>query len=127
MNAGFPLNKTDAGLWFAAKMRFAVLIENTGRAEYEDRVYIFQYSDLDNVLEQAVRVGKNHEHQYANMDGNQVRWKLVRILKVMIIPADTGSLDEIEVYSERVAATDDSQSFDWEPSDDSIRDGAVTP
>jgi hypothetical protein len=82
-------------------MRFAVLIEQTGLAEYEDRVYVFPYPDLDNVLDQAERIGRSHEHQYVNLDGNQVRFKLAHILKVMIVSLEING--DIQLKAGRLA------------------------
>jgi hypothetical protein len=43
-------------------------------------VYLFQHSDLDTVLKQAAEIGKNHNHEYINAEGKNVRWQLADIL-----------------------------------------------
>jgi hypothetical protein len=88
-------------LWFSAKLRFELIRENSEKHEYEDRVYLFQCPNPKLASTRAVEVGKQQEHEYKTEAGEQLKWRFVEILKVMMTFLDTPLDRGIEIYSER--------------------------
>ena len=117
MRVEFPSTEQPRAHWISAKLRFAILIEGAGLLGFEDRVYLFQHPDLDTALNQAAEIGKNHNHEYVNAEGQKVRWQLADILNLQLIFLDGNPSGELEVYSERVDVPDGTVPFDWKPSD----------
>ena len=74
MRAEFSPTDQPRAHWISARLRFAILIEGAGLLGFEDRVYLFQHSDLDTALNQAAEIGKNHNHECVNAEGQKVRW-----------------------------------------------------
>ncbi len=97
---------TDAArdaLWFSARLRFELIHEGSGKREYEDRIYLFQGPNPESAPTRAVEVGKQQEHEYTTDDGEQLRWRFVEVVKVMMTFLDTPLDRGIEIYSERIA------------------------
>src|SRR6058998_2570134 len=93
---------SDEG-WFRARLRFAVLIQQTGLQGYSDSVFVFRSADFDSAFLRALQMGREHEEEYTNGDGDRVRRRLAG---VMSLDGLRGALDGAEVYSEPVHAND---------------------
>jgi hypothetical protein len=98
--------------WFSARLRFAILIETQGLAQYSDSVYVFRSSDFETAFQKALEIGRAGERAYANGAGQRVEWKLAEVISIDIVRAD--SLDGAEVYSEPVWGSDPSLSLEHE-------------
>jgi hypothetical protein len=63
-------------------------------------VHVFKASDGDRAFERALALGRAHEQEYTNGDGQRVRWRFVEVgtLDLVQVP----ELDGAEVYSECV-------------------------
>jgi hypothetical protein len=94
-------------LWFSAKLRFELTREGSGRREYEDRVYVFQCPDPEAASARAVEIGKQQELEYRSEGGQELKWRFVDVLGVIMTFLDTPLDRGIEVYSEKSDASDD--------------------
>ena len=101
---------SDEG-WFRARLRFAVLIQQTGLQGYSDSVFVFRSADFDSAFLRALQMGREHEEEYTNGDGDRVRRRLAGVVS---LDGLRGALDGAEVYSEPVPANDPNISFDHE-------------
>jgi Domain of unknown function (DUF4288) len=93
-------------LWFSAKLRFELTREISQKREYEDRVYLFHCPNPESAATRAVDIGKQQEHEYKTDAGEQLKWRFVDVLKVMMTFLDTPLDRGIEVYSEKAPAPD---------------------
>ena len=94
------MNETQDTHWFSAKVRLVCLIEPTGAVRYMDSVYVFRSADFQTAFKRALDLGKSQERSYLNANNKRAEWKLVEIVSLDIIAAE--SLDGVEVYSEPV-------------------------
>lgn len=97
-------------LWFSAKLRFELAREGSCGREYEDRVYLFQCPDPEAASARAVEIGKQQEHEYRTDVGQELKWRFVDVVRVMMTFLDTPLDQGIEIYSEKLAPCDD-----WPP------------
>jgi hypothetical protein len=84
--------------WYSARMRIVCLIEGVGAHSEHHNVHIFRAADFDSAFVRALEIGRTHEGEYLNGDGETVRWRLARIESLDVIRAD--NLDGAEVYFE---------------------------
>ena len=89
-------------LWFSAKIRFELTRQNSADSELEDRIYIFQCSDQDSAERKALEIGRRKEHEYSTDQGDRHKWRLIKVLRVVMTFLDTPLDDGVEVYSERI-------------------------
>jgi hypothetical protein len=83
--------------WFSASMRLVILVEGKGATLQDEVVHVFRADDCDAAFQRALALGRSHERDYKNGYGQQVRWRLDRILTLdMIRVLD---LDGAEVFS----------------------------
>lgn len=107
------MSETQEQQWFSTKVRLVCLIASMGAVRYMDVVYVFRGTDFQTAFKRAVELGKCQEKSYHNADGKEVVWKLVEILSLDLVQAE--SLDGAEVYSEPVdLAAGESYDFDTE-------------
>ena len=83
--------------WFSASMRIVCLIEHDGATSQDERVHIFRAEDWDEALRRAIELGRTHETDYVNADGERVRWRLDRVLTLDMLRAE--QLDGAVVFS----------------------------
>ncbi len=84
--------------WFSAPMRLAILVEGRDESTSQDTVvHIFRADDQDSAFGRALELGRSHENEYSNGDGERVRWRFDRVLTVDALSAE--GLDGAEVYS----------------------------
>lgn len=96
--------------WYSSKVRIVCLVQGQGAVRYMDSVHLFQAHDFQDAHATAVTLGRRHEEEYTNVDGNVVRWKLQRLISLDSVKGD---LDGAEVYSEPVPlGPDDAFAFD---------------
>ncbi len=107
MSENWISDEARDALWFAAKLRFELTHEGSDRREYEDRVYLYQCPDPEAASARAVEIGKQQEHEYRTEAGQQLKWRFVDVLRVMMTFLDTPLDRGIEIYSERSAPPDD--------------------
>ena len=100
MSGNWISDEARDALWFSAKIRFELIRENSPKHKYEDRVYLFQCQNPEFASSRAVEVGKQQEHGYKTEAGEQLEWRFVEVLKVMMTFLDTPLDRGIEVYSE---------------------------
>lgn len=87
-------------MWYSTKLRWVVLIQGEGANRYSDSVLVIDANDFDQAQQKALELGRRHEEEYTNADGQRVRWRLKEVI----------SLDQLgetihhgmEVYSEPV-------------------------
>ncbi|MDQ3577357.1 MAG: DUF4288 domain-containing protein [Actinomycetota bacterium] len=85
--------------WYSARIRLVCLIEGEGAARFQDSVVLLRASSFQAALTRAVDVGRSHEEEYTNADGQRVVWRLKEIISLDVVKTD---LDGAEVYSEPV-------------------------
>lgn len=101
MSENWISNEARNALWFSAKIRFELIRAGADPHEYEDRVYFFQCPTPEAAPARAVEIGRQQEHEYKTEAGEQLRWRFVDVLKVMMTFLDTPLHRGIEIYSER--------------------------
>lgn len=87
-------------IWFSATVRIACMIEPEGLSRYMDSIHIFQAEDWTPAFHRAVEIGRSHEEQYKNSDGQLVVWKLAGVLTLDRF--EEGLRDGLEVCSNPV-------------------------
>jgi Domain of unknown function (DUF4288) len=83
--------------WFSASMRLVILVEGEGATSQDEVVHVFRADDCDAAFQRALALGRSHERDYKNGYGQQVRWRLDRILTLDMIRVP--DLDGAEVFS----------------------------
>jgi hypothetical protein len=83
--------------WFSASMRLVILVEGEGATSQDEVVHVFRADDWDVAFQRAQALGRSHERDYENGDGQRVRWRLDRLLTLDLIRAS--DLDGAEVFS----------------------------
>jgi hypothetical protein len=86
--------------WFSTKVRLICLVEKTGGIRYMDSVHVFRATDFESARYAALRLGRAHEEEFRNSDGELVRWRLKELVSLDFLGADV--VDGAEVYSEPV-------------------------
>jgi hypothetical protein len=82
--------------WYSAKLRFVVLLEAAGAERLYESVIIFRARGFDDAHARAVGSGRGMEKDYAGGTGERVRWRLVEIVTLDVVQAD--SLDGAEIH-----------------------------
>ena len=91
-------NRDMALGWFSASLRLVILVEGHQESSLlNEIVHVFQAEDWKPAFERAVELGKAHETEYVNGDGERVRWRLDRVLTLDLLSGE--QLDGAEVYS----------------------------
>src|SRR6266481_728345 len=98
MSENWISDEARDALWFSAKLRFELTRESTGKREYENRVYLFQCPNPEAASAKAAEIGKQQEHEYKTEAGEQLKWRFVKVLKIMMVFLDTPLERGIEVY-----------------------------
>jgi hypothetical protein len=83
--------------WFSAQLRFVSLVEKRGGNMIDDSIVVFRATSFYTAFRHALKIGKAREHEYLNVYGKQVRWKLQEIVTLDIIREK--SIDGAEVWS----------------------------
>lgn len=97
--------------WFSTKVRLVCLLEGAGGTRYMDSVHLFRAKDSADAHGVALKLGREHEDEYRNSEGETVRWRLKEIVSLDCLGAEL--VDGVEVYSEPVALeTDVAIDFD---------------
>lgn len=86
-----------ADQWFSASVRVLCLIEGVVSTTHDTSVHIFRATDWDHAFERALGLGRGHERDYINGDGERVRWRLDRVSTLDMIR--NPDLDGVEVFS----------------------------
>lgn len=84
--------------WYAAKLRFVVLLETTGAEHGENSIFLMRSDSFDAAFARALQIGRRAEHEYLGATGEQVRWRLKEIVTLDVLQA--ADLDGVEVHSE---------------------------
>ena len=93
--------------WYSAQLRLVALIEGIGASLYMDQVHVFRAVDWDDAQERALAIGRSHEQDYLNGDGQRVRWRLKAVRTLDIIGEHV--TDGAEVHSTFVDVPGDEQ------------------
>lgn len=90
----------DSMIWYCARLHFrAVVGEAPGEGDlHEVSFRVLRAHDEDHAAVRAEAIGRAEEHEYANDQGQTVRWRLLRVLDVQSLD-ETAIFDGIEVYS----------------------------
>jgi hypothetical protein len=91
--------------WYAAKLRFVVLIETTGAEHGENSIYLLRSDSFEGALARALEIGRLAEHEYLGATGEHVRWRLKEIVTLDVLQA--ADLDGVEVHSELTPLRED--------------------
>ena len=91
----------DDDLWFSAKVRLAAVLDEDRVDSFMDCLHVFRAADWDEAFQRALALGRSHESEYRNADGERLRWRLAQVLTLDRV---VGSLDGAEVFSESFAA-----------------------
>jgi hypothetical protein len=89
MNEDWLTDNARKALWFCAKLRYKLSLLDTGKGEYEDRIYLFQSSDQDAAEIRAAEIGHTHELNYLNLEGGRVEWRFLKVLAAATTFLDT--------------------------------------
>jgi len=84
--------------WYAAKLRFVILLETTGSEDASDSIYLLRSHSLDAAFARALEIGRAAESEYLGGTGERVRWRLKEIVTLDLLQAT--ELDGIEVHSQ---------------------------
>jgi hypothetical protein len=84
--------------WFSAQLKFIALVEVRGGRMTDDSVFVFKSTNYKTAFQHALKIGKQNEHEYLNVNGERVIWKLKEIVTLDKMRAQ--SLDGIEVWSQ---------------------------
>jgi hypothetical protein len=99
--------------WWSAKVRVLCLVENSDPTDtclQDETVVVFRADDEASAFERALALGRERELEYLNGDGDRVRWRLARVLKLTRVNAD--DLDGAEIHSELSWYDDGNPAFD---------------
>ena len=83
--------------WFSTQVRILCLIEGEGAVSQGESVHVFRAQDWESAFVRALELGRGHEQEYANGDGDLVRWRLDRVVTLDMLRVE--DLDGVEVYS----------------------------
>jgi hypothetical protein len=104
-------DKSIRSAWYAAKLRFVVLMEKSGAEHAEDTIHLFRCDSFETALARAIELGRAAETEYLGGTGKRVRWRLKEILTLDVLQA--ANLDGIEVHSQLTPlAGDEHYDFD---------------
>jgi Domain of unknown function (DUF4288) len=84
--------------WYAAKLRFVVLLEKTGSEDANDSIVLLRSASFDAAFTRALEIGHAAEQEYIGGTGERVRWRLKEVVTLDALQAE--ELDGVEVYSE---------------------------
>jgi hypothetical protein len=102
--------------WFSACVRLAVLVDEVGINSYWQSVFVFRAPSREEAFVRALALGRGQEATYDNGDGEEVRWRLMKVETLDELASE--DLDGAEVYSDR---------FDPLPDDDTPFDAEFRP
>lgn len=94
-------------IWFSATVRIACMIEPEGLHSYMDHmdhIHIFQADDWEPAFQRAIEIGRSHEQQYKNSEGQLVVWKLAEV--ITLDRFDAGLRNGLEVCSNPISISD---------------------
>jgi len=91
--------------WYAAKLRFIVLLEKTGSEHVEDSLFLLRSDSFEAAFARALEIGRVAEREYVGGTGERVRWRLKEIVTLDVLQA--AELDGVEVHSQFTPLTDD--------------------
>lgn len=80
-------------------VRLVVVNEVTGAQHYARSLHVLRSTGWDAAKARAIELGRAHEREYQNADGQRVAWRLVDVETLDLVP-DAGHLDGREVYAE---------------------------
>jgi len=97
--------------WYAAKLRFIVLLETTGSEHVDDSIYLLRSDSFEAAFARAIEIGRAAETEYVGGTGERVRRRLKEIVTLDVLQA--ADLDGVEIHSEFMLLGDDERySFD---------------
>lgn len=83
--------------WFAAALRFVVIVDETP-TDGVLSVVLFTAASFDGAFERAIELGRAAEKRYENAEARQVTWRLERVLTLDLLGDQI--IDGHEVYFE---------------------------
>ena len=88
----------QAGSWFQATVRWAVMVEGRGIRDWEEAVYLFRSDDFASAFQRALAIGEGG--QSGGEEGmRRPRWVETRLAEVMTLDCLGTELDEeLEVH-----------------------------
>jgi hypothetical protein len=103
----------DKKEWFSATVRVIAVVQGIGAVDYMDCIHLFRAQDEDEAFDRAMELGRTHETQYINGEGNPLKWRLKEIRTLDRILAN--DLDGAEIRSQFIDVPSDEQaSFETE-------------
>jgi|ERR1051326_862572 len=73
--------------WYAAKLRFVVLLETTGSENASDSVFLLRSDSFESAFTRALELGRAEETEYVGGTGERVRWRLKEIVSLDVLKA----------------------------------------
>jgi hypothetical protein len=97
--------------WYAAKLRFVILLETTGSEDAIDSIYLLRSHSFEAAFTRALEIGRAAETEYLGGTGERVRWRLKEIVTLDALQA--AELDGIEVHCQFMPLSDNERfAFD---------------
>jgi len=84
--------------WYAAKLRFVVLLETTGAEDASDSIFLLRCDSFETAFARALQIGRAAETEYLGGTGERVRWRLKEVATLDVLQGE--DLDGVEIYSE---------------------------
>lgn len=84
--------------WFSAQLKFVALVDTRGGRMTDDSVFVFKSNNYKAAFLHALKLGKQSEHEYLNVNGERVLWRLKEI--VTLDKLHSKSLDGVEIWSQ---------------------------
>lgn len=97
--------------WYAAKLRFIVLLEMTGSEDASDSIYLLRSDSFEAAFARALKIGYDAETEYIGGTGERVRWRLKEIVTLDVLQA--ADLDGIEAHSQFIPLAD-AEHYDFD-------------
>jgi hypothetical protein len=71
--------------FYSARLLFIVLVDD-GRPRkknmFDETVIVFRARHRTDAMKRALKIGRSHETEYKNENGNRVRWALVEVVNL---------------------------------------------
>lgn len=84
--------------WFSACVRMVVLVEGSGTIDARESIFLLRAREYEDAFPAAVKLARQAlETEYENLDGQRVRWRVVRLITLDQI--DREDLDGAEIWT----------------------------
>jgi hypothetical protein len=95
---------TTTESWYAAKLRFIILLETTGSEDAIDSIYLLRSNSFEAAFARALEIGRAAETEHLGGTGERVRWRLKEIVTLDALQA--ADVDGVEVHCQFTPLSD---------------------